>query len=112
MYSSCFSKPFPKRQILDCSELKEFADDNFNFDGNVEKLSKRVGNTVEKGEIAHYEQFLLFPTVFSRLVLQTCKSKGFFGKGLNKYCGNLLERPQAGISNENNIYFSTEMTKN
>ena len=25
------------------------------------KFSKRVENTVGKGEIAHYEQFLLFP---------------------------------------------------
>ena len=28
------------------------------------ELSKRLENTVGKGEIAHYEQFLLFPTVF------------------------------------------------
>ena len=32
--------PLPKRQILDSSELKEFADDNFKFDENSEKLSK------------------------------------------------------------------------
>ena len=32
---SCFlSQPFPKRQILDSSKLKEFADDNFKFDEN------------------------------------------------------------------------------
>ena len=30
----------------------------------AEKFSKRVENTVGKGEIARYEQFLLFPTVF------------------------------------------------
>ena len=53
--------PFPKQQILDPSELKEFADDNSKFDENGRKLSKRVGNTVGKGEIAHYEKFLLFP---------------------------------------------------
>ena len=29
-----------------------------------EKLSKRVENTVGKGEIARYEQFLLFPRCF------------------------------------------------
>ena len=27
---------------------------------------KKVENTVGKGEIARYEQFLLFPTVFSK----------------------------------------------
>ena len=47
--------PFPKRQILDSSKLKEFADDNFKFDENDRKFSKRVENTVGKGEIARYE---------------------------------------------------------
>ena len=45
-------------------KLKEFADDNFNFDENGRKLSKRVENTVEKGEIARYEHYLLFPQCF------------------------------------------------
>ena len=35
------------------------------------------------GEIACYKQFLLFPLGFKRLVLQTSKNKGLFGKGLN-----------------------------
>ena len=42
-------------------ELREFADDNFEFDKNVRKFLNRVENTVGKGEIACYEQFLLFP---------------------------------------------------
>ena len=50
--------------ILDSSKLKEFADDNFNFDEYERKLIKRVENTVGKGEIARYEQFLLFPQCF------------------------------------------------
>ena len=41
--------------------MKEFADDNFKFDDNVRKFFKRVENNVGKGEIARYEQFLLFP---------------------------------------------------
>ena len=41
-----------RRQILDSSQLKEFADDNFKFDENGRKLSKWVENTVGKGEIA------------------------------------------------------------
>ena len=53
--------PNDKRQILDSSKLKEFADDSFKFDENGRKLSERVENTVGKGEIARYEQFLLFP---------------------------------------------------
>ena len=56
--------PITRRQILDSSKLKAFADDNFNCDENGRKLSKRVENTVWKGEIARYEQFLLFPQCF------------------------------------------------
>ena len=50
--------------ILDSSKLKEFAEDNFKFDENGRKLSKQVENTVGKGEIARYKQFLLFPQCF------------------------------------------------
>ena len=53
--------PFTKRKILDSSKLKEFADDNFRFDENGRKFSKSVENTLGKGGIARYEQFLLFP---------------------------------------------------
>ena len=42
--------------------------------------SPKVENT--KGEIACYEQFLLYQHIFKRLKLQTCKSKHLFGKGL------------------------------
>ena len=46
--------------MLDASKLKEFADDNFKFDENDRKFSKRVENTVGKREIACSEQFLIF----------------------------------------------------
>ena len=49
---------FPKRQILDSSKLKEFADDIVKFDENDSKFSNRVENTVGN------EQFLLFPQCF------------------------------------------------
>ena len=52
--------------MLDSSKLKEFADDNFKFDENVKKFSEWVENSVEKGEIARYEQFLLFPQCFQK----------------------------------------------
>ena len=57
-------KPFPKHQILDCSKLKEFADENFKPDKNGRKFSKLVENTVGKGKIARNEQFLLNPQCF------------------------------------------------
>ena len=74
--------PFPQRQILEVSRLKEFADDNFKFDENGRKFSKWVETTVEKGEIACFEQLLLFPTVFSKdLYCRHIKTRDFLGKG-------------------------------
>ena len=73
----------PKRQIFYSSKLREFADDNFKFDETGGKFLKRVENTEGKGEIAHYEQFLLFPQYFKQLLLQICENQGLFGKGLN-----------------------------
>ena len=49
------------------SKLKEFADENFEFDENGRKLSKQVENTVGKEEIARDEQFLLFPQHFQKV---------------------------------------------
>ena len=73
-------KPIPKQQILDTSILKEFADDNFKIHVNGGKFSKWVENTVGTGEIAQYEQFLLFPRCF-----QTHKKKALLGKGLKQW---------------------------
>ena len=56
----------PKRQILDSSKLKEFADDNLRFDQSGSKLFKKVENTMREGEIARYEQFLFFPQCFEK----------------------------------------------
>ena len=41
-----------RQQILDWSKLKQSTDDNFKFDENIRKFSKRVEKTVGKGEIA------------------------------------------------------------
>ena len=46
--------------------LKEFADDNFEFEENGRKLSKQVENTVGEGEIVRYEKFLLFLQCFQK----------------------------------------------
>ena len=59
-------KPSTRQQILDSSKPKKCADDNFKFDENGRKLSKPEENTVVKREIAHYEQFLLFPHCFQK----------------------------------------------
>ena len=47
-------------------KLKEFTDDNLNFDENDRNFSEWVENTVGKGEIARNEQFLLFPYSFQK----------------------------------------------
>ena len=56
----------PNDKFLDLSKLQEFTDDNFKFDDNGRKISKWVENTVEKGEIARDEQFLLFSMCFQK----------------------------------------------
>ena len=47
-------------------QFKEFADDNFKCDENGRKFSKWVENTVGKGKIARYKQFLLFSQCFQK----------------------------------------------
>ena len=54
----------------------------FQIDENERKLSKQVKNTVGKGEIARYKQFLLFPQCFQRLVSQGCQKVSLCGNGL------------------------------
>ena len=48
--------PLPDDKILDRSKLKQSADDNFKFDEDSRKFSKRVENTVGKGEIARFQK--------------------------------------------------------
>ena len=82
-------KPFPKPQILDSSKLKEFADDNFRFDENDRKFSRKFSKQVKKhcGEKRKNCSLRAFSTfshsIFKRLVLQTRKNQGLFRKGLN-----------------------------
>ena len=69
-------KPFPKQKIVDFSKPREFVDDSFEFGAIGRKFSKRVENTVGKGEIAHNKYFLLFPILFSK--------EGLFWERVNK----------------------------
>ena len=63
--TSLFGKGLTNYQMTNL-RLKEFADDNFKFEENGRKLFKPAENTVGKGEIAHYEQFLFFPHCFQK----------------------------------------------
>ena len=58
-----FINPFQNNNVrlFQIEKKKEFADANLEFDENDRKFSKTVENSVGKGEIARYEQFLHFP---------------------------------------------------
>ena len=58
----------------------EFADNNFKFNEIRRKFSKWVENTVGKGEIACYEQFLLFPLFSKDLSCRHLKTRACLGK--------------------------------
>ena len=60
------TQPFLKRENLDSSKLKEFAGDNFRLDKKGRNFFKWVENTAGKGEIARYEQYLLFQRCFQK----------------------------------------------
>ena len=77
--------PFPNDKFETLPNWESFQTTILNFDETGKKLSKRVENTVGKGEIAHYEQCLLFPqfpTVFSKdLYCRQVKTRRCLGKG-------------------------------
>ena len=79
---SCVPKPFPKRQILDSSKLEQFAVDNFNMMRMAECCPKGQKTLGEKEKLLVTSNFSFSRCVFKRLVLQTRKNQGLFGKGL------------------------------
>ena len=54
----------------------------FKSDENGRQFFKWVENTLGKGEIAHNEQFLLFPQCFQKTCTADTKEQGLFWKGL------------------------------
>ena len=73
-------KPFPKLQILDSSKLKVSADGNLKLDENGINFSKQVENTVGKGDIPCYEQFLFFQVFSKDLSCSQVKTRAGLGK--------------------------------
>ena len=69
-----------KQQILDSSKLKDFADNNFEFDENGREFTQKAENTVVKGEIPCYEQFLLLPLCFQKTYCRQVKTRACLGK--------------------------------
>ena len=61
-----------------------FEDDNFKFDKNGKKFSKTVRKHCGKKEkLLIMSNFSFSHSVFKRLVMQTHKNQGLFGKGLS-----------------------------
>ena len=74
---------------LDSSKLKEFADDNFRFDKNGRKVSKRVENRKQRGKRRNCSLRAIapFPTVFSKeLCCRLIKVRACLGKGKHFFC--------------------------
>ena len=59
-------KPVLIRQILDSPQLRDFADDDFEFAGNGGKLTKRDRKHCGKRRNCLLGAFFPFPTVFSK----------------------------------------------
>ena len=79
------------------TNFRLFADDNFKFDENGRKLSKPVENTVGKGEIARYEQFLLFPQCFQKAYFPGASKGVIVWEWVNNY-GNRVNCTLSVIS--------------
>ena len=98
--------------------MKDFADDNLKFEENGRKLFKPVENTVGKGEIARYEQFLLFSQCFQKAFSQGRQKVSLCENGLIDHhtmmhfdtlkiynCGNIVRKGEIAC-NKQFLFFS------
>ena len=67
--------PFPNTQFWDYPKFKEAAADNW----NVATDTDCIENIVENSEIAHFEQFYLFFTMFSWSFFLHCVTISIYG---------------------------------
>ena len=58
--------PFPNTPLWDRPKFKEAADDNLNVAIKGFQDTDCIENIVEKGKIAHFEQFHLFLQIFPK----------------------------------------------
>ena len=91
LFIKYFLNPLPDNKILDWSKFKQSAEDNFQFDENGRKFTKLVENTVSKGEIAHYEQFLLFPQCFQQACFPGASKVVIVWEWIKAYGSGLLK---------------------
>ena len=77
--------PFPKRQTLDPSKFKEFADDNFKCDESGKKCSEMGRKNCGKRRNCSLRAISPFPTVFSKdLYCRHVKTRACLGKGYDR----------------------------
>ena len=75
--------PFPKRQILDSSKLKDFAEDSFKFDDNGRKFSEKGRKHCGERRNCLLRAISPFPTVFSKdLYCRHIKTRACLENGL------------------------------
>ena len=77
--------PFPNTPYLDCPKLNEAEDDYLNLAIKGFQDTDCIENIVEKGEIAHLEQFHLFWQCFPNDFLYHLFPKDFFFPVLTLY---------------------------
>ena len=83
---------FRKLQIRNTSKLKEFGDENFNFDENGRKFPKIVENNVGKGRNCSLRAISPFHTVLLKdFYCRHIKNQGLFGKGLIIFSGSAFQ---------------------
>ena len=63
------------------SKLKPFAVDKINVTQTLKFALGRIENIVGESENAGYQEFLLFPQFFKRILLMVVKSRDFLVKG-------------------------------
>ena len=79
--TTCYFLPFPKRPNLASSKVKDFADENIEFDENGRKFVKRVENIVGKRRNCSLRAISPFRAMFSKdLYGRQVKARAFFGK--------------------------------
>ena len=76
-----------------CLGLKEFADDNFEFDENGRKFSEWVENAVGKREITCYKQFLFFQQCFQKTCTADTLKPGLVWERVKHHTINLASMP-------------------
>ena len=70
-------------KILDSAKLNAFADGKINAAQKDVSVSDGIVNLEGKGENAGYQQFLLFPQCFQRLLHQDSLDRGLHDKGIS-----------------------------